>query len=96
MAAPPNPSDFVTAFPELAPAGNTLIGSKLATALTQVDYSVYGDASGDQAVLYLAAHLIALSPYGRAARLVNKDGSTSYEGFYKNLQANAACGFRVV
>lgn len=55
-------------FAELAPTSDTVVDAAIAEAARSCDASVYG-AAIDDAVLYLAAHLLAISPQGAASRL---------------------------
>lgn len=84
-------ADIKASFPELVSAKDPLITVKLGEAQSRVDYSVFG-ASGDMAVKYLTAHLLAISPFGSSARLANKDGSSTYQAIYDGLMTTAACG----
>lgn len=72
-------------FPEFANTDPALIGYRLAEAERLVDPSAYG-ALTDDAVKYLACHLIALMPHGEPARLVESSestgASTTYERHY--------------
>lgn len=71
-------AEFVAAYPEFAPADETLVGLKLVDADLRTSTS-YAAEVRDIRVGLLAARLLALSPYGRDMRLVNKDGSTVYD-----------------
>lgn len=84
-----------TTFPEFISAGDPLIGAKLAEAQTLVDYTVYSAAQGDMAVKYMTAHLLATSPMGKTARMVTKDGRSSYLDMFDTLLRCAAAGGRV-
>jgi hypothetical protein len=72
-------------FPEFANTDSGLIGFRLADAARLVDPSAFG-LNTDAAVKYLACHLIALSPHGEPARLVESQepggASTTYERQY--------------
>jgi Protein of unknown function (DUF4054) len=75
-----------TEFPEFANTDSGLIGYRIADAQRLVDADVYG-LLADDAVKYLACHLIALAPHGEPARLMTeaqKPGgpSTVYEQQY--------------
>ena len=72
---------FIVSFPELEPAGQPLIEAKIAEAelrVVPVGDTITNSAIRDLFVAYRAAHLLALSPYGMTAKLVSKDGSTTY------------------
>lgn len=70
-------ASFRVAFPEFEGASDTLVQAKLDEATTALDERVFG-VRFDEAVRYRAAHTLAISPFGQNARLVAKDGSTTY------------------
>lgn len=88
-------ADIKVTFPEFISAGDALIGAKLAEAQTLVDYTVYSATQGDVAIKYMTAHLLATSPMGKTARMVTKDGRSSYLDLYDTLLRCAAAGGRV-
>lgn len=85
---------FVADFPEFEPAGKPLIDSKIADARLRIDAEVW-DLKTDLGVKYLAAHLLALSPFGQQSRLVAKDGSTTYGKTHMMMVREVTSGFRV-
>lgn len=56
---------------------NDVITAFISAAEVELSSSSFG-SKYDEAVLYQAAHLLALSPYGLQMRLVNKEGRTTY------------------
>lgn len=70
-------ASFRVAFPEFGEASDSLVQAKLDEATLALDARVFG-VRFDEAVRYRAAHTLALSPFGQNARLVAKDGSTTY------------------
>lgn len=93
---------FIGAFPEFRRVEKGLVDAKLAEARLQVDASVWG-SKADLGVSYLAAHLIALSPFGQHARLVpptakatREDVLTTYERQFEAMKRQVTSGFRVV
>lgn len=94
--------DFRARFPEFNGVGDPTIVTQLADAVVQVDYGVFSTAKGDMAVLYLAAHTLALSPFGNSAKLVAKEigknpfQSTTYGTKYLDLCRQVSSGGRVV
>lgn len=74
-------------FPEFANTSADLIGFKLADATRLVSSDLGGRY--DDAIKYLACHLIALSPHGEFARLVESQvpggASTTYERHYRQI-----------
>lgn len=70
-------ANFRIAFPAFATASDALVNANLAFAAARLSASVLG-ASYDEAHGCLTAHLLATDPGGQSARMVNKDGSTTY------------------
>jgi hypothetical protein len=87
-------ASFKAAFPEFVDAGDPLLQSKLDEAVLQIDASVWG-AKADLGVSYLAAHLLALAPSGKAARLNAWDDRTTYGEQFIRMQRSVCSGFRV-
>ena len=85
---------FVIQFPEFTKTGVPLVETMLAAALLEIDADVWG-AKATQGQYYLAAHKLALSPFGNNAEMVAKDGSTTYQVHYDSLVRQVASGFRV-
>jgi hypothetical protein len=69
---------FQIDFPEFRTAGTPLIQSWLDRAATELSASAFGVAY-DEAHGLLAAHKGAISPFGRAARMLNEQGNSTYE-----------------
>jgi hypothetical protein len=82
---------FLVRFPEFNRASEPLIDAYIEAASLQVDDSVWGDKA-DLGVELTAAHLLALSPFGQQARMVNKDGSTTYGERLSSMQRQVAGG----
>lgn len=87
---------FIDQFPEFAAtadraAGQTLIDAMLAAALLEIDPDSWGDKS-DQGQAYLAAHKLAVSPWGNASKLSNKDGTSTYGAHYQGLLRQVSGG----
>lgn len=89
---------FIASFPELASAGQTLIEAKIAEAELRVGGVAYwiNESTRDLGVLYRAAHLLALSPYGMQAKLVSKEGKTTYGAHFDDLVTECGPGFFVI
>lgn len=87
-------NQFIVQFPEFATADANLIQAHLDAALLEIDAAVWR-AKADQGQAYLAAHKLALSPFGQGTRLQTKDGSTTYWQHYKELRLQVSSGFRV-
>lgn len=84
-------ASFRVHFPELNAASDTLVQAKLDEAALALDERVFG-ARFDEAVRYSAAHRLALSPFGQNARMVAKDGSTTYGMQFDNVCRACAGG----
>lgn len=89
-----NVQTFLIQFPEFAKTDINLVQSMLAAALLEIDPSVWR-AKADQGQAYLAAHMLATSPFGQNVRLMAKDGTTTYWTRYEKLRGQVASGFRV-
>lgn len=77
-----NAQEFVARFPEFR-TGMQLIPAVLAEATRSIDAEVFGDRT-DDAIGYLAAHLLASSPYGRSQRA---DGEKEPDTYWKRFHA---------
>lgn len=86
--------DFLARFPEFEPAPVSMIDSAIGEATRNVDSEVWGDKT-DDGVRWKAAHLLAISPFGQQARLMSKDGSTTYGKHFAKLARSVTPGFRV-
>lgn len=84
---------FKVQFPEFANSGDPLLQAHLDAALLEIG-PVWG-ALADQGQMYLAAHKLALSPYGQNAKMVAKDGTTTYQVHYQRLVGIVSSGYRV-
>lgn len=88
---------FITLNPEFTDASVAQVSAELAAAALVWDPAGLGNLNPvwgnllDQGVRFLAAHRLALSPWGQAARLVAKDGTTTYETHLKKLIAIVGC-----
>jgi len=86
-------------FPEFVNTDSALIGYRIDDAMRLVDPTSFGTMY-DDAVKYLACHLLALMPHGEPARLVESqepDGaSTTYERQYILLKRSAVFAPTVV
>lgn len=75
---------FRSLFPEFQKTPDDLVQSRLDQAAARLDPGVWGSRF-DQAHGLLAAHLLAVSPFGQAARLVTEKGESTYGRQYKEL-----------
>jgi Protein of unknown function (DUF4054) len=73
--------EFRARFAEFRTAGDPLVESVLAEATRRVAPEVYGELTND-AVGYLAAHLLAISPFGKNMRLEDDKSETTFWSEY--------------
>lgn len=90
-----NVASFLVAYPEFLKAGEPMIGAQLALVELEVSDS-FGDQR-DQAVMLRLADTLALSPFGRNARLVAPTAATSTYGkrFTAMAESNAVSASRL-
>jgi hypothetical protein len=88
-------AQFVEEFPEFANVGETVVQARLDMAALQVNASAYG-GKRDMAIKYLAADLIARSPYGEMARLSPTGAKTIYRETFEAIQRQIPPGIMVV
>jgi hypothetical protein len=81
-----NLATFRARFPEFADADDALVQEKLDEAARRTPAGEWTTVEND-AHAYLAAHLLALSPFGRDARLSEKDGSSTYGTVRETMEA---------
>lgn len=98
---------FRTYHPEFVNVPDTLVQAELDGASLEIDQGIWGTfaatpivstaalTKADMGHRFLAAHKLALSPFGQNARLVAKDGGTTYLTHYQKLQRQVSSGFRV-
>jgi len=85
---------FLARFPEFEPASKSMIEEAIDEATRNVDVDVWRDKT-DDGVRWKAAHLLAITPFGQQARLMSKDGSTTYGTHFAQLMRSVTPGFRV-
>lgn len=85
--------DFLDRFPEFNGQGvnMTLINAKFQEAAREIDQATWGTFA-DDGQAYLTAHLLATTPMGQSAKLVAKDGTTTYGKRYHHLVRVVALG----
>lgn len=85
-------ASFVIAFAEFSFVDSALLTAQLAHVEAIVSADVYDtEAKRDYVVQLTLAHALALSPMGRDAGLVAKDGTTTYGAQLKALKLGNAC-----
>jgi len=88
-------ASFLRRFPEFESAKSSgMVEEAILEAGRNVDSGVFGDKT-DDGIRWMTAHLLAIGPFGQNARMVSKDGSTTYEKRYWKLVASVTPGFRV-
>lgn len=90
-------TDLVTRFPEFTPAVSAnpaMVDAAIAEAARRIDVDVWGTKS-DDGTLYLAAHLLAISPFGQNARLQSKAGESTYGNEHARMVREVSAGYRV-
>lgn len=88
---------FLAEFAEFDPedgSANVLVQAKLDAAYLRTNAAVWGDMR-DEGAKYLAAHLLALSPYARQLKLVSSNGETSYLMQRRAMEMAVVSGYRV-
>ncbi len=88
-------ADFRVAFPEFRSASDALVGQQLAFAEAQIDPAVWKSTTAEGHGL-LTAHKLALSPFGKQAKLSTASGSSTYLIAYDGLRAMVACAMNRV
>jgi|JI102314A2RNA_FD_contig_121_103807_length_4112_multi_2_in_0_out_0_5 hypothetical protein len=90
-------AEFLEEFAEFDPGDSStdaLVQAKLNAAYLRTPADIWGDLV-DEGAKYLAAHLIATSPFARDLKLVQKTGETSYGVERAKLEGIVACGPRI-
>lgn len=87
-------ASFVAAYPEFSPIDQPYVQSWLDAAGRQIDRDVF-ETCADDAQGLLAAHLLALSPYGRNARTEKPQTTSVYGTMFADLQLKCSYGYRV-
>jgi hypothetical protein len=85
---------FRSRFPEFSTCPDATVSAVLTAAATELNSTEIG-APYDEAHGLLAAHKLAISPYGRAARMLNEQGHSTYEAEFSNVMARAIPGIAV-
>lgn len=83
-----NLAGFRARFPEARTADDDLVNAVLAAAATELNSDEIG-APYDEAHGLLAAHKLALSPFGRMARMLNDEGESTYQVEFHAVMSRA-------
>jgi len=91
------PVSFKTARPEFKQLTDAQVQAAIDEATLCVDATVWGNRA-DMGVSYKAAHLLALSPHGKAARLITRgnEGDTLYNREFMRLARIVGSGYRAI
>lgn len=76
-------AEFIVQFPEFSKAGEALVQAHLDAATACTSEAAFGDLYS-QAIAYLAAHMLAMSPFSQQMRIDKSSGSSTYGDFYKS------------
>jgi len=89
-------ASLIAEFPEfdLDGSNTAIIQAKIDAATLRTDATVWGTMR-DEGIKYLAAHLLALSPFARELKLANDNGETIYGKMRRDMEMVVASGFRV-
>lgn len=88
-------ADVEARFPELITAGGALIQECIRGAVDRLNSDTWG-ALYREGLLYMTAHLLALSPYGQEARMVSDRGLSTYRLVYDDLANSLGASFQVL
>ena len=77
--------------PEFAKAPEAAVAEAVAQATAYVNAALFGTDT-EMAIRLRACHTLALGPYGQQARLISKDGTTTYQKQFDDLLATATAG----
>jgi hypothetical protein len=86
---------FLARWPHFEEAPDATVDEAIASAKLRVNPRYFGDRA-DEAVMQLAAHTIAQDPGGQFARLIAKDGSTTYGKAFDRLCGEVQVGDRLI
>lgn len=88
-------SRFLARWPHFNEVAMDTLSEALAAARLRVNEGIYGDKT-DEAVMQLTAHLICIDPAGQFARLVSKEGTTTYMKEVERMRCEVVFGDRVI
>lgn len=83
---------FKARFPEFSRLPDPTIKDAIARGTARTNSTVMGDQT-DEAIGYMAAHLLALSPYGQQARLSEPGKMTTYYQHWYDIAQYKAVGY---
>ena len=83
---------FRARFPEFQSLPDATVQDAINRGAAQSDSTIFGDLV-DESTGYLAAHFLALSPYGQQSRLSNATESTTYMLHWRRLATKKAAGW---
>jgi Protein of unknown function (DUF4054) len=83
---------FKARFPEFARLPDATLNDVIARATKRTNPTVLGEET-DEAIGYMAAHLLALSPYGQQARLSEPGKMTTYYQHWLEIARYKSVGY---
>lgn len=86
--------EFRTRMPEFRNVPDAMVKAAIADAMDETDEAVWLPSHYEAAVRYLAAHKLALSPWGRNSALSGNGFKTTYYLHLENLMAGNVVGIR--
>lgn len=86
---------FLARWPHFAEAPDAAVQEALDAAHKRVSATYWGDRR-DEGIMLLAAHTIAIDPGGQFARMVAKDGTTTYGNAYEKAADEILIPDRVI
>lgn len=78
-------------FPDFKETSDELVRKKLAAASLRIASRIWGTLT-DQGIMYLAAHLLSISPEGEQSRLKAKNRMTTYGSEWKRMKREVTFG----
>ncbi len=87
-------ASFLARYAEFANAEDALVDVLLEEATQRTPERIWGRHT-DAGIRYLAAHLMACSPFAAELKLVARDGSSTYSRERTSLEGIVGSGFRV-
>lgn len=88
-------TSFRVRFPEFKTTPDATVIVVLNQAAARIDASVYGDLT-DEAHGYLAAHILAVSPFGKDSRLQSDKADSVYGKQLRSLISLVGAGWGVL
>ena len=88
-------TNFRARLPEFSLVPDGMVLAALDDAASETDVAIWNALHYESAVRWLAAHKLALSPFGKSAKLSTDTNTTTYETHLRTLRDLNCTGFRV-